>query len=156
VVISIATRAACAASRRPGDHAVAVELLVHLAQPRWGRLGLAEAQEADRQRHDLLGGRLDPGELADALVAVDPAEPGVTDAAERQRRDAGVAHHRVDRGHPGAGLGGQLSRAVAGEHRRAQPVPGVVGELDRSSSEPTRWISRTGPKVSSLTITLGS
>src|SRR5262249_38290785 len=83
----------------PGDDAGAVELLDHLAQPGGRLLGLAERQEVDRQRHDLLGGRLDPGELADALIAVDPAEPGVANPAERQGRDAGVAHHRVDRGH---------------------------------------------------------
>jgi len=84
------------------DHAVAVDLLDEPAQPLRRVRGLAERHHVERDRHDLLGGGLDPRELADALVAVDAAEAAVADPAERQRRDPGEAHHGVDRGHAGA------------------------------------------------------
>src|SRR5438445_9679302 len=66
------------------DDARAVQLLDHAFDVADGILRLAERHHVDRQRHDLLGRRLDPGELADAFFAVNAAEARFADAAERQ------------------------------------------------------------------------
>ena len=46
-------------------------------------------QQLHRQREPLPGDRLGAGELPEPVGAVDPAEAGVADAAERQARDRG-------------------------------------------------------------------
>ena len=114
-------------------------------------LGLAEDIMLIGSDERLLGGRLDARELADALVAVDAAEAGVADAAERQARDAGEAITELIDGHAGAQLAGDRARGLAARTptSRARTWCRSRAARPRRASS-TRWIGITGPNVSSL------
>ena len=113
-----------------------------------------ERGQRDQRPHPLPRDGLGPGELAQPVRAVDPAEPGLAHPAERQRRHAREPEHGVDRGHPGPQRAGRRHRGrpVPGEHRRPEPVARRRWRARPPSSSSATGVTVTvGPNVSSVT-----
>src|SRR3954447_11579475 len=103
------------------------ELRGHLRQP----VRPLEGHHVRAEREPLAGDRFRPGELLQPVLAVDPPEAGVADAAERQRREPGERQHRVDAGHAAADTAGGVVRTLLAEDGSAETVRRPVGLVDR-------------------------
>src|SRR5918997_807129 len=90
-----------------------------------------EGEHWHRGPEQAAGDRLGSGELAQTVGTVDPAESGVPDPAEGQRRHCDEGQRTVDRDHPASQPGRNLRTAVGGEDRGTQPVAAGIDQLYR-------------------------
>ena len=90
-----------------------------------------EGQHGREAGHAALGDRLGPGELAQAVLAVDAAEAGVADAAEGQRGQPAKERAELTEVMPVRSRRAIAMPVRAWRRPPAQPVGGGVGQRDR-------------------------